>query len=218
MKRILVTCAHPDDETLGMGGTLSVNIKNGAKIFVLICADGETSRMKNQTWVKKRQKQAENALSILGVKEYEFLYYPDQLLEQISLLELSGKIEKIIKKWKPDTVYTHFNGDLNQDHRRVFEATMIAVRPVPKSPIQNVICFETPSSTEWGTVGFHPNYFVDIKSGIKQKIKAMKKYSEEVKAAPHPRSVKSLINRAEYWGSIIGRESAEAFIQIRKID
>jgi LmbE family N-acetylglucosaminyl deacetylase len=218
MERILIICAHPDDETLGMGGTISIYAKNGAKIFVLICADGETSRGGKLSVVKKRQKQAENALSVLGVKEYDFLQYPDQLLEKVSLLELSGKIEKIIKKWKPDTVYTHFGEDLNQDHRRVFEATMISVRPVPKSTVQNVLCFETPSSTEWGTGKFHPNYFVDIKSTINQKIKAMKKYSDEVRLEPHPRSVKSLVNRAEYWGSTIGRKSAEAFIQIRRIN
>ena len=68
MKRILVTCAHPDDETLGVGGTLGIKLKKGAKIFVLICADGETSRRRNQLLVKKRQKQAEHALSILGIK------------------------------------------------------------------------------------------------------------------------------------------------------
>ena len=217
MKRILVVCAHPDDETLGLGSTLFLKMKSGSEIFVLIMADGESARSKNMEKIVKRENEAKNALAILGITNFKFLRYPDQLLEQIPLLELSKNIELIIKKWKPDTVFTHFPGDMNQDHKRVFDATLIACRPVPSSKISSLICYETPSSTYWGNDCFKPNFYVDISKGLEKKIKAFKQYKNEISNYPHPRSVESLKNRAGYWGSKIGLKYAEAFIKIREI-
>jgi LmbE family N-acetylglucosaminyl deacetylase len=218
MKKILVVCAHPDDETLGLGGTLYLQKQIGSKVFVLFFADGETSRGLDQKAVKTREIQAKNALSILGINHFKFLRYPDQLLEQIPLLDLSKQIESVINKWNPDTIFTHFYGDLNQDHRRIFEATMIASRPIPSSKINHLLCFETPSSTEWGLNNFNPNYFVNITNGLNKKIQAIKKYSKEIQPSPHPRSIESLTARASYWGSKVGKKYAEAFYQIRKVD
>ena len=217
MKRILVVCAHPDDETLGLGSTLFLKVKSGSEIFVLIMADGESARSKNLPKIIKRENEAKNALAVLGISNFKFLRYPDQLLEQIPLLELSKHIELIIKKWKPDTVFTHFPGDMNQDHKRVFEATLIACRPVPSSKITTLICYETPSSTDWGNDCFKPNFYVDVSKGLDRKIKAFKQYKNEISEYPHPRSTESLKNRAGYWGSKIGLKYAEAFIKLREI-
>ena len=162
MEKILVVCAHPDDETLGLGGTIKLHSLNGSIVHVLNFADGESARKKSTDNIIKRQKQALKASSILGIKETEFLDYEDQKLDTIPLVELSKHIESAIKRWKPTIVYTHFWGDVNQDHRVLFDATMIATRPTPNSKINKVICYETPSSTEWGNEKFFPNYFVDI--------------------------------------------------------
>jgi len=214
--RTLIICAHPDDEVLGLGGTLVLESKK-KKIFVLFIADGESSRGKPER-IEIRKNQAQKACSIIGVSKLKFLDYPDQKLDSISLLELSQKIEDIIKKWKPDTVYTHSNHDLNQDHRKVFEATAVASRPLPSSGIKNLICYETPSSTEWGFKdGFRPNRFVNIESTITKKLKAVSQYKHEIMSHPHPRSLESIKNRAKYWGSTVGLKYAEAFEIIREI-
>jgi len=219
MSKILVTCAHPDDETLGMGGTLYLNAKKGNEIFVLIFTDGETSRGIKTANIEKRKKQSKNALSILGITKSKFLKYNDQKLDAVPLIELTQEIEKIIKQWKPDVVYTHFWGDVNQDHKAIFRATQIAVRPTPLQIVKELICFETPSSTEWGTPNecFVPNYFVDIKSSIKKKIQAFEKYEKEVMKFPHPRSSEGIQNRSKYWGSTVGLNFVEAFIKLREI-
>ena len=47
MEKILVLCAHPDDEALGMGGAISLHAKDGDEVFVVFFADGETSRKNN---------------------------------------------------------------------------------------------------------------------------------------------------------------------------
>lgn len=213
-KKILVIGAHPDDETLGLGATISKYTKNKVEVNCLIFADGESARKKSSR-IQKRKEQAEKASKILGIKSIDFLDYEDQKLDIIPVVELSQKIELKIKKFKPETIFTHFGGDLNQDHRKLFEATCIAARSLPNSTIRNIICYETPSSTEWGLESFRPNLFVDVSKFMKSKLRAFKKYSNEIEKYPHPRSEKAIINRANYWGSISGMRQSEAFMIYR---
>ena len=152
------------------------------------------------------------------MKNSKFLRYPDQKLDSISLTKLAKDIESIINKVKPNIVYTHFWEDMNQDHKRVFEASLIATRQVPKSSVRELICYETPSSTDWGRRTFQPNYFVDISKTVESKLKALKNYKDEVGKYPHPRSIKSVKSRASFWGTTVGRKFAEAFIIVRKIN
>jgi len=218
MAKILVICAHPDDETLGLGGTLAVSSKKGDHVFIVFFTDGQFARDSTKRGIKYRKKNAKQACSILGVKKTEFLNYKDQTLDTIPVVELACKIENYIKKWNPEIIFTHFWGDINQDHRKLFEATIIATRPTSNSKIKQVICYETPSSTEWGFSQFRPNYFVDIKGTINKKINAMKKYKNEIEKDPHPRSLKAIKNRSMYWGSSIGLSYAESFYIFREIN
>jgi LmbE family N-acetylglucosaminyl deacetylase len=217
MEKILVVSAHPDDETLGLGGTIKLHSLSGSNVCVLNFADGESARKKSMKNILKRKKQGEKAATILGIKETQFLDYEDQKLDTIPILELSKHIESAIKKWNPSIIYTHFWGDVNQDHRVLFEATIIATRPTPNSKIKKIICYETPSSTEWGYQQFNPNYFIDISKVKKVKIKAFQQYKDEIKSFPHPRSEESIMNRSNYWGSSVGIKNAEAFFILRDI-
>ena len=220
MEKILVLCAHPDDETLGLGGTLSLKSKNGNQIYVLFFTDGESSRNKTtKDDIILRQKQAEDACKLLGIKKVKFLDYPDQKLDTFPTLEIAKQIENAIKEWKPSEIFTHYWGDVNQDHRKIFEATKIAVRPQPSSKIKKFFCYETRSSTDWGIFpeSFTPNLFVNIDKTIKKKISALKKYKNEIQKFPHPRSIDSVIIRSKYWGSTIGDMNSEAFILLREI-
>ena len=217
MSRVLVLCAHPDDEALGLGGTISLLTKKGHKVFVLFFCDGESARTTSIKIIKRREQHAKQACKILGITDLKFLRYKDEKLDTIPILNLVKDIEIAIEKWQPSMIFTHFEGDLNQDHRRVFEATMIATRPIPTSRINQLICYETPSSTEWGFQKFNPNLFVEINSVLKNKLKSFTEYKQEIMDKPHPRSKESLVNRSSYWGSIIGSEHAEAFYSIREI-
>ncbi len=217
MKRVLVLSAHPDDETLGLGGTIAKMSKNGDIIYVLVFADGETARKNNKLKISERRKQAKDASKVLGIKQIEFLNYEDQKLDTIPLVELSKHIENAIRKWNPNVIFTHFYGDVNQDHKAVFDATLIATRPTPKSKITEVICYETPSSTEWGIQKFNPNFYEDISKFIKTKQSAFKKYKGEIEMFPHPRSLEAIFLISKRWGSTIGLKHAEAFLKIREI-
>jgi N-acetylglucosamine malate deacetylase 1 len=219
MSNILVICAHPDDESLGLGGTLALHASQGDTVNVLMFATGQYGRDESKKGVSERQKQGEKAFKILGVKNSQFLNYDDQKLEIVPLTKLTKSIESAIKKWKVNIIYTHYWGDINQDHRRVYEATLIASKPRLHSTIKQVICYETPSSTDitYGSNGFTPNYFVDIKKFINKKNKAIIQYKKEILAFPHARSIEAINNRAKFWGSIVNLEYAEAFVKIREI-
>lgn len=220
MEKILVICAHPDDESLGMGGTIVMHAKKGDKIFVLIMATGQFRRDESEKGIKQRQKQGEKACSILGVNKVKFLHYADQKLDSIPLVELVSRIEDVIKSWNPTTVYTHYWADMNQDHRRVYEATLIASRPNKKNSIKRFLCFEIPSSSEitHGSQIFNPNFFVDIKKGLSKKLRAFNQYRKEIRKSPHPRSKTMIISRAHYWGSFVNLEYVESFVKIREIE
>jgi len=220
MANIMIICAHPDDETLGAGGSLASHAKRGDKIMALVLATGQFGRDNSKKGILKRKSQCKKACTVLGIDKLKFLDYDDQKLEQIPLTELSCNIEKEIKSWKPFTIYTHFWGDANQDHRRVYEAVLISTRPTSKFFVKNIFCFETPSSTDWpvNPNSFQPNLFININKHIDSKIKAFSQYSNEIERFPGLRSKKSLYGRAQFWGSKIGVEYAESFVIIRKVE
>jgi len=234
--KALVFVAHPDDEVLGMGGTILKHSQKGDIVKIVYLATGITSRrstnfQNNESYdqdenkikamqkeIKELRKDAKRSCNILKVKNFEFYDFPDNEMDSIPLLKIIKVIEKEIKEINPDRVYTHHFHDLNIDHRTVFNAVLTATRPIGTN-VKEVISFEIPSSTEWNyPTQFNPNYFIDIKSQLSSKIKAMKAYKNEMGDFPHPRSVENLKNVSERWGSVSGKKAAEAFEIIRKIE
>jgi LmbE family N-acetylglucosaminyl deacetylase len=233
---ILVIVSHPDDEILGMGGTILKHSQKGDKVKIIFLATGITSRRKSnyentfvykkndsedkkmEKEIKKLRNNAKKACEILGVKNLMFYNFPDNEMDSVSLLQIIKTIENEIQINKPDVIYTHHFGDLNIDHRTTYNATLTACRPYG-SIVKELICFEVPSSTEWNYPNtFNPNYFVNIQQQLKNKIKAMNEYTNEIGKFPHPRSNENLMSIAKKWGATSGTKSAEAFEIIRKID
>ena len=233
---ILVLAAHPDDEVLGMGGTIKKFTKKGFNVKIVIFATGISARrssnykntenydvddntiLKMNKQIEKLKIDARSASKVLGVSDIEFLDFPDNEMDLISNLEITKSIEKIIKKFKPDQVFTHSGFDVNVDHRMLYHATLAATRPKSKSKIKRVYSFEVPSSTEWYFPSqFSPNFFVNIDNEIKSKINALKKYKTELNKFPHPRSIMALDAIAKKWGSVSGYNNAEAFTLIREL-
>jgi len=226
---ILVVSAHPDDETIGMAGTLKKLSKNH-DINILFLADGITARKKSGhanspeydvsedenkkmlEEIKIRKKHAKDALSLLGVKKIRFLDLPDNELDTIPFLKIVKEVEREILKTKCDTIFTHHHNDLNIDHRLAYEATITASRPIFDSTVNSIISFEAISSTDWHhPYQFRPNMYVDISKELKVKIQAIRAYKNEIRKYPHPRSVETIEAAARRWGSLYGFKAAEAF-------
>ena len=219
--RVLTVAAHPDDETLGAGGTMAWHAARGDTVWACVLTDGVTSRHDR---VQLQAECAKRACDTLGVDRLVLVGLPDQRLDTLSLLDVIGPIEQCIEELRPDVVLTHFAGDVNEDHRLVARATMVATRPVAGSSVRRVCAFEVPSSTDWappiaGSV-FTPNLYVDISSTLDVKLTAMKAYADtfhsEVRPYPHPRSMEALTAYAQRHGVAAGLLAAEPFMLLRE--
>jgi LmbE family N-acetylglucosaminyl deacetylase len=220
--RILTVAAHPDDETLGAGATMARFASASHEVHVCILTDGVTARHHH---VDQQQKCAMRACEVLGVSNVMFCGLPDQRLDSLPLLDIITPIEKFVGQIQPDLVFTHFSQDANQDHRVVFQATLVATRPTADTSVSTVLCYETASSTEWappfpGSV-FSPNLFVDISTTLPTKLDALREYEHtfagEMQPFPHPRSYEALEAISRRHGATAGVGAAEAFMLVRHI-
>ena len=226
MRNWLVLAAHPDDEVLGCGGTISRLTKDGHDVYVAIMGEGITSRydkreQANLEIVGEIKELSLQVSTLLGVKEL-FLYdFPDNRFDTVPLLDIVKTIENLINRLQPQVVYTHHGGDLNIDHVITHRAVLTATRPVFDCPIKEIHSFEVPSATEWAfgqfRPSFQPNVFVDISTTLEMKIQAMQLYESEMQFFPYPRSPEAICAIAHRWGSVAGREAAEAFELVRSI-
>lgn len=224
---IAVIAAHPDDEVLGCGGTLAKMAREGHAVHVLLMADGESSRVSGAGQgidpgrLAARNAAAEAACKILGCASVEVLTLPDNRLDGLELLDVVKRIEIFVQQHRPGMVLTHHAGDVNIDHCVVHDAVIAACRPQPGHPVKELLFFEVPSSTEWRPPGsaepFNPNWFVDISATLKTKLDALQAYKSELRAFPHPRSLKAVEALACWRGATVGVEAAEAFVLGRKL-
>ena len=215
MSRVLVIAAHPDDELLGCGGTLIRHVDQGDEVQSIIMCEGESLRYEGQE-VCQHEATVE-AAKIIGIVKTNRFDFPDQRLDNYSLVELITPIEKVIDSFRPDIVYVQFGGDINRDHALTFEAASIALRPTADS-VKEVYTFYTVGSTELKTPGeFNPNVWVDIEDQIERKLKAFACYKSEIRDYPHPRSLEGIRNVAAFYGNQCCLRYAEAFMLMRKI-
>ncbi len=213
MKRVLVVAAHPDDELIGVGGTVAKHVKNGDEVMSVIMCEGESLRYKKDVG---QSTAIQEAGKVLGVKEVRQLKFPDQRLDTYTLTEIIKPLEEISEEFRPNIIYCQFGGDINMDHQLLFQAANVAFRPLD-SWIEDVYAFYTSSSTEWGFPRtFNPDTWVDISETLEQKLKAFSCYKSEIRDYPHPRSVDALRYSAHFWGNQCEMDAAEAFVTIRR--
>ncbi len=219
-RRVLVISAHPDDELLGLGGTVARHVDRGDDVSVVIASEGASSRYADSA--KSELEQAcHKAASVLGISNVRFLGLPDQKLETVPLIDIVQAIEAQLREIQPDVAYTHHWGDINSDHGIVSNASAVACRPPNPHAPNALYAYETPSSTEWGipaeSLQFVPTRFVDIERTLERKLEAMACYTSELRPAPHPRSLEALKTRAAYWGQWAACAYAEPFVVVREI-
>lgn len=224
-KNLLIVAAHPDDEVLGCAGTVSRLIKEGYTAHTLILGKGVRSRADKNDFsaeiedkVKLLEIEARKANKLLGVKDIMFCDFPDNSFDSVPLLDIIKEIEPVIKKTKPEIIFTHYGNDLNVDHRITCNAVQTATRPAAGTAVKTIYSFEVMSSTEWNfPLTFSPDVFFDVSKTIGLKKKALGEYKMEMKTYPHPRSIEAVVKNAEMWGIKAGVRFAEAFKLIRDI-
>jgi LmbE family N-acetylglucosaminyl deacetylase len=206
---ILFLIAHPDDEAFGPYGTILKLANEGHKVTVFCLCNGE--RPGNEKVSADRiftfKENCESAGVVWRIQNNSDL--------SLTYNETVNNVMGIVDFFKPEVVYTHNISDLNNDHRIVAEAALVACRPKLDSIIKKLYFFEVPSSTEWTFSQvqpvFQPNVFVDVSEFIDLKQIALSKYTTETHTFPDARSVKAMLTLANYRGYNVGVEYAEAF-------
>ncbi len=225
IENILILAPHIDDEILGCGGIISRSSREGAKISIAILTNGNVGvpELFPIEGTLKGRDEAKRAHNLLGVNDTFFFDFPAVSLDNFPAHKISIEIENLIRKNNIDTLYVPHRGDLHKDHRIVFEAALVAARPINNISIVKILAYETLSETEWAAPfaddAFIPNYFVEISAGnLKDKLNAFNCFSPpRRKQFPHPRSENGIKNLASLRGSTINRPYAEAFMLIREV-
>ncbi len=215
---ILVLAVHPDDETLGAGGTLLKHRKNGDHIHWLIATQVEDKNSEN---FKTRQKEIEIVSDLYNFDSVHYLGLSTMRVDEYSMKYLVDKISKVIQKIEPSVLYLPFKHDIHSDHRKIFDAAFSCSKSFRYPYLKTIYMMEILSETEFAPSSqenaFIPNVFVDITQFIDEKIKIMQIFKNEIEDHPFPRSIKNIEALATFRGAIAGCKYAESFMLLKKI-
>lgn len=218
--RVLVISPHPDDEVLGVGGTIHRLAADGHEVTVAIVTKGWPPLFP-ESQIKRVREEAKAASEVLGVHRLRFMDLPVTRLHALPEHELNAAFEELVNDVVPDCVFLPFPGDRHEDHRQVFDASQVALRPAAnRIRIRRVLCYETVSETHWsspvGEATFTPQLFVDISQHLSAKLEAMSKYATQVQPEPDARSLEAVSALARWRGSVVGMHAAETFALVRE--
>ena len=218
--RVLVIAPHPDDEIIGVGGTIAKKAKAGNEVYVCVVTKGGPPLF-NLEFIQQARRESREADAKLGVKETIFLDFPAVMLETVPRYEFNGKIAEVVQKINPDEVYIPHRGDMQIDHQMVVDAAMVAVRPRGKNYPKRVYAYETLSETGWNipnTVNeFIPTVYEDITETYDVKLEAMSVFESQLAEFPNARSIGAIDALAKYRGATVNVIAAEAFSLIREV-
>jgi LmbE family N-acetylglucosaminyl deacetylase len=211
MKKVLVIAVHPDDETLGCGGTLLKHKKEGDTVGCMFVTSGNDNQ---------------KALIDEVVRKYNFdytelLHKPEIILDDLSLTELIPTFSNIINKFKPSVLYVPNRSDSHSDHRKVWQAVTACIKSFRYPFIKRVLMCEVISETDVAPSltenSFVPNVFVDISKYREEKMEILNLYEKELMEDPHTRSISAVEALQRYRGSQVSVQYAEAFMLIKEI-
>lgn len=218
--RVLVFAPHPDDEIIGVGGTIAKRAKVGDEVYVCVVTKAQPP-MFSAELVEQGRSECRKADAQLGVKETIFLDFPAVMLETVPRYEFNGKFCEVIQRIQPDEVYIPHRGDMQLDHKMVVDAAMVAVRPRGNCYPKRVYAYETLSETGWNipnTVNdFIPTVYEDITDTFDKKLAAMNVFQSQLAPFPAARSIGAIEALAKFRGATVNVMAAEAFSLIREV-
>ncbi|MBI3790818.1 MAG: PIG-L family deacetylase [Gemmatimonadetes bacterium] len=216
---ILVVVAHPDDEVLGCGATVSALTRAGASVTACILS-GTAAARRHRPAAETLEAHTRAASDVLGMRPPILGDFPNIALNTVPHLELVQFVEAAIEREGAHTIFTHHPADLNDDHLQVSRAAQAAARLWLRRPgipsLRALYFMEVLSSTDWAfpvaTAPFRPDAFIGVEPGdIERKIEALSRYEGVMRPFPHSRSREAIEALATLRGAQAGRTGAEAF-------
>lgn len=215
--KVLIIAVHPDDETLGCGGTLLKHKANGDEVHWLIC----TTINESHSYYVKRENEIQRVSNAYGFDGVHNLRLKTMQVDEYSMSKLIGAISKVIGEVKPNIIYLPFKGDVHSDHRKIFETSYSCTKSFRYPFVKKIYMIETLSETEFAPStkedSFIPNVFVDISEHMEKKVEIMKIFESEIAPHPFPRSERNLRALATFRGAAAGCNYAESFVLLKEI-
>lgn len=217
---IAVISPHPDDETLGAGGTLLRQKARGDRIYWINVTDVEEASGWSKEFVSRRKQQIEEICRYFDFDDFYNLKLLPSSLENIDKSVLISEIGRCFKEIEPEWIILPNRGDAHSDHRVVYDAGMSCSKVFRYPYIKKITTMEILSETDFGDTihPFIPNYFVDISEYMEKKEQALHIYDTEMGEAPFPRNFEAVRALATLRGGMCGVRYAEAFRLIKMID
>jgi LmbE family N-acetylglucosaminyl deacetylase len=170
-ENVLVVCAHQDDETFGVGGTIAKYIEEGKNIAVIVFSYGEMSHvwLQKRYSVSMRKKEHQEAKKVLGYKTSIVLGIEEGKFEE-EKLRVKDEIKRVMKRMKPTKIFTHNINDPHPDHKAVNRIVMDVCHDLDYKG--ELYMFDV-----WNVLDFrritYPMMYVDISSTFKKKLDAL---------------------------------------------
>ena len=215
--RVLCLAAHPDDETLGVGGILARHARAGDAVTLVVATVAYEPRWSADVIARKRR-ECLAAARILGIADVQFLGFQSMHLNALPAMELNDAVGRAVADARPDIVYAPPCDDINRDHAVLFDAALVATRPTGGPAPRKLYSYEIPTTTRFNLPGrWHANSYHDIADTLETKLAAMAAYETELREPPHPRSIDAIRAFARERGAALGRPYAEALMLVREL-
>jgi LmbE family N-acetylglucosaminyl deacetylase len=219
---VLVISAHPDDETLGAGGTLLGHISRGDSVHWAV-ATKPFAPVHSEDFIRRAAEQVQAVSKAFGFRNNVRLGFDTTRLDTTPQSDLIDALLPVVESVRPEVVYLVHGGDIHSDHRALFSAAMSIFKPFHCSRlgVKRILSFETLSSTD-AALGtnlqpFVPNVFVDITPHMPRKLEIMSMFETEAQGELLPRGSSAIEALGRYRGSTVGVKYAEAFVLIREL-
>jgi LmbE family N-acetylglucosaminyl deacetylase len=183
---ILVLAPHPDDETIGCGGTLCLHEQRGDRVIVAYLTSGELGLKKlpcRKAWAV-REKEARAAAKILGVAKVYFLRQPDWMLQD-HLAVAAEVLRPVLQLEKPQVIYLPHESDAHPDHRASLHILRLALRPL------NGVRPELRAYEVWTPLPAHDR-LEDISRVMPRKLRALRAHASQLDEFDYERAVRGL--------------------------
>lgn len=221
MRKVVVVAPHPDDETLGCGGTLLRHIKEGDEVHWLVVTSMSKASGFTEKQIKKRKNEMFKVFNAYNFSNIHELNFPPAALDTIPKGQLISAIAEVFTKIEPEIIYTVNRNDAHSDHELVYDSVMSSTKSFRYPFVKRVLAYETMSETEFGMKpedgGFRPNVFINIEDYIEKKLSILEFYESEISDFPFPRSRVALKALAQLRGAQSNCHAAEAFTLIKEL-
>jgi LmbE family N-acetylglucosaminyl deacetylase len=219
---ILAICAHPDDETLGCGGTLLRHHTEGDNLYWAIVTQAHSPQWSPEV-IERKAREVDAVACSYGMQNVHRLGLPTTQLDAIPFSRVIDGLRTAIEQVRPEIVYLPHHGDVSTDHQVVFTAALSVMKAfyMRKLGVRRILSFETLSSTEAAAPrqggAFVPNVYIDITPHCDRKIEIMSLFESEIQPDPMPRGPSAIRALGRFRGATVNVEYAEAFMLVREV-